>query len=328
MDDRFMNSMRREPRTEFSRSLREHLRGFEDNEPRAGFRLHPALVGGAVVAIAALLFLLPSVRAAAQNMLDLFRVRNFAAVPFDATRLEALRDRAEQDKSEPSMLVFDKQEVLKEAGPAKEFGSPQAAASATGLAIRTPAYLPSGIALQKTTVMGDCATRLTINASKIEKLLSDLDVHDVQVPHDYDGQSVTVRMPSSVRLEYASGSRKVELLQAESPEVTLPPGADLARLGEIGLRVLGLSASEAHRMATTIDWRSTMIVPLPIDATRFNEVTVHGAKALLITSTGSARPNAPPRDRQLLIWPEGGRVYALGGNLNQGELVEMAESVR
>jgi Domain of unknown function (DUF4367) len=326
MDDRFMHELRREPPPAFSRSLRERLRGLEDAEPSKGFRLHPALAGVAVVVVAALLFMLPSVRAAAQNMLDLFRVRNFAAVPFDATRLEALRERAEQQQHDPGLLAFEKQEVLQEPGPAKTFDSPQVAATATGLTVRTPSYLPSGITLQKTTVMGEARTRLTLNAAKVEKLLSDLDVHDVVVPHEYDGQSITVRVPSSVRLEYASSSRKVELMQADSPEVTMPPGADFARLGEIGLRVLGLSATEAHRMATTIDWRSTLVVPLPIDATRFNEVTVHGAKALLISSTGGR--DAKTRDRQLLIWPENGRVYALGGNLNQGELVEMAESVR
>jgi hypothetical protein len=240
MDDHFLNELRREPPHAFSRSLRERLRGLEDAEPRSGFRLHPALAGVAVVAIAALSFTLPSVRAAAQNMLDLFRVRNFAAVPFDATRLEALRERAEQDKRDPTLMAFDRQEVIQEAGPSKDFDSPQSAATATGLTVRVPSYLPSGIALQKTTVHGQSAVRLFLDAGKVEKLLSDLDVHDVQVPHQYDGQSITVRMPSSVSLEYASGTRKAQLMQAEAGDAAA--GADLARLGEIGLRILGLPA--------------------------------------------------------------------------------------
>ena len=157
MDDRFLNELRREPPPEFARSLRERLRGLEDDAPRAGFRLHQALAGVAVVIVAALLFTLPSVRAAAQTMLDLFRVRNFAAVPFDADAARTLRERAKQEQGEPGLLVFERQEVLQEPGPAKQFDSPQAAASATGLTVRTPAYLPSGFTLQKTSVMGEGA---------------------------------------------------------------------------------------------------------------------------------------------------------------------------
>lgn len=329
MDDRFLNEMRREPRPEFARSLRDRLLQVEAaDEARRGFRLHPALAGALAVACVALAFTLPSVRAAAQSMLDLFRVRNFAAVPFDATRLQALQQRVNEAKENPALIVFDRTEVVREPGPPREFVTAQAAEAAAGIPVRTPSFLPRGLALTKSSVQDEGIAKLTLDGGKVERLLSDLDVHDVNVPHQFDGQTITVRMPTAVNLHYTSASRDVELMQAESPEVSLPPGANLSEVGEIALRVLGLSPGEARRIAGSIDWRTTMLVPLPMDATTYHEVTVHGAKALLITSTGKGRMEGQRgRDRNLLVWSEGGRVYALAGNLSDQEFVEMAESV-
>jgi hypothetical protein len=121
----------------------------------------------------------------------------------------------------------------------------------------------------------------------------------------------------------------VHLVQANSPEVTLPTGVDLAQLGEIGLRILGLDPAEARRMASTIDWTSTLVVPVPSNASSFREVTVHGQRGLLVTTNGD--PAGTPNGRRagaIVMWTEGDRVFALAGNLDSMELMQMAESVR
>ena len=133
MDDRFLNDLRRDPPAGFDRALRERLRQLEDAPEPRGFRLHPAFAGALAVAAFAVAFTIPAVRVAAQNALDLFRVRSFAAVEISEQRIEQLKALANESDHDPSMMLFEKQEVLLEPGPAQDFPSADLAASAAGL---------------------------------------------------------------------------------------------------------------------------------------------------------------------------------------------------
>ena len=117
------------------------------------------------------------------------------------------------------------------------------------------------------------------------------------------------------------------LLQARSPEITLPAGWNLAQLGEIGLRILGLDPGDAKRIAKATDWRSTLLVPVPMNATSFRQVTVNGQSGLLIMTTGEPAADGKRRERTILMWSTGDRVFFLQGNLDGKELIRMAESV-
>jgi len=94
MDDRFLKDARQEPRPEFARNLRERLRAQESRaevRKTSPARFVPALAGLAAVLVAVGLFSIPAVRATAQGFLDLFRVRNFAAVEFDPSRFDKVQ---------------------------------------------------------------------------------------------------------------------------------------------------------------------------------------------------------------------------------------------
>ena len=91
MDDRFLHELREEPADGFGRRLRERLRGLEDTRASRASRWRPLLAGAVAVAAVAVAFTFPAVRVAAQNALDLFRVRSFAGIEVDESRLEQLR---------------------------------------------------------------------------------------------------------------------------------------------------------------------------------------------------------------------------------------------
>ena len=148
------------------------------------------------------------------------------------------------------------------------------------------------------------------------------------MPDDLDGKSVTVHTTPIVFQQFHSATLHAHLAQAKSPEVELPAGLELNRLGAIGLRILGVSPADARRLATTIDWRSTLVVPVPVNAGSFREVTVHGQKGLLVTQSGQNADGQRERVGAVVMWTEGDQIYALGGDLARDELLQMAESVR
>jgi hypothetical protein len=86
MDDRMLHDYRREPDPRFASDLRERLRRHE--RPRAlpsprALRIVAAVAAAAAVTV---VFAVPSVRVSAQALLDVFRVRRFAAVEFKESR--------------------------------------------------------------------------------------------------------------------------------------------------------------------------------------------------------------------------------------------------
>jgi hypothetical protein len=124
-------------------------------------------------------------------------------------------------------------------------------------------------------------------------------------------------------MTYDSGDQQASLVQSRMPDVSFPASLDLTKLAEIGLRILGLDRSEAYNMAQRVDWRTTLLVPVPATIGAFREVNVQGHTALLIQSTVAGPPNM-----NVLLWSSGDNVYALRGSLAANQLVEMAQSLQ
>lgn len=330
MDDRFLHEHRREPQAGFARSLRARLRQVEATEAeKPALSWNPALVATFAVAVVALSFALPSVRATAQNMLDLFRVRSFVPVAFDPAKLDKLKALAPKEGDSASNMLFANVEELEKPEAPRTYTSLASAASAAGIPGREITQFPRDLKVTGITVTGRGRARFQVDTRKLTTILETLEIRDVQVPMDLDGRSFTVDMPRTIRQQITGEGARVEFVQATSPEVQLPAGTDMARLGEIGLRVLGMSSNEARRMARSIDWASTMVVPVPLDATGFREVTIHGQKGLLVTShSGENDPSGKQRRGNLLLWSEDSRLYALMGSVRDLDLIEMAESIR
>ena len=325
MDDRFLNELRQDPDPRFASRLRDRLR--TQGSPRGAWRarLTPSLAGALAVGLVVALFAFPSVRASAQAMLDLFRVRKFSAVPFDPARIDKLREL----RSNQTFMVFDRTEVVRDPGAPQLVTSTAAAEAAAGFPVARPSYLPSGWTADTIRVEGPGEARLSVSEAKLRTLLDALDLRDVSVPAGLDNKVVEIRKAPVVIQEFRGArDRHATLLQSNSPEVAVPAGLDVVQLAEIGLRILGLDAGEARRIATTTDWRSTLLVPVPLNASTFRQVTVHGAQGLLITMSGKNASGDQVRQGTMVLWSEGDRVFAARGNLPDRDLLQMVESVQ
>ena len=324
MDDRMLHEYRREPDPRFASDLRERLRRHERPRRLPSPRTTRILLAVAAAAAVAVVFAVPSVRVSAQAALDVFRVKRFAAVELKDSRRELL---ASLEK-EQGFVVFDRQEKILDPGPATYVATRQAATAEAGFDVSGPTFLPTGMVADSLFVQGEAAARMSVSEAKLRSLLERLDLRDVKVPAGLDGQWVEVRKPPVVLQRFRSERRRALLVQARSPEVTLPAGWNLEQLGEIGLRILGLEPRDARRIAKSTDWRSTLLVPLPVNATAFRQVTVHGQSGLLITTTGEpAADGKRGRAKTVLMWSTGDRIFFLQGDLEAQELIQMAESV-
>lgn len=324
MDERFMSGLKQAPDPDFARRLRDRLGDFEaepDERPRT--RWAAVLVPSLAVAVLVSVIFFPSVRASAQAFLDLFRIRNFTAVSVNPERIRQLQE----GKLDLKSLIGDRVETVKEPGPPQTVASVGAAGVAAGIDVKVPTELPSGLQPDSVSWRGPGEARVTADVARLNSVLQTLDIRDVAVPMAIDGQKIDVKVPSVVRQSFSAGKRRAELLQSKSPEVSLPAGVDLAALGEIGLRILGLERAEAQRLARSIDWRSTMLIPVPGDAGSFRQVNVNGQPGLMVTAKGE-RKDGRQREGTIVLWSRSDMVYALSGNLSEIDMLQMANSVQ
>ncbi len=288
-------------------------------------RWSPALLAATIILAVVLVVSLPPTRALAQDFLNLFRVKKFAAVTIDPARMKQL-DNLNLDMEQ---LFAENVQVLKEPGKPVQVASAQEAGERAGFTVAVPSALPKNATLEAY-VEGEGSAVITANVAKAQELLDLVGISDVQIPAQLNGAKITITKPAAVMLQYTFKDGQATLMQSPSPEVALPAGVEMKQLGEIGLRVLGLSADEAREFASKVDWNSTFLIPLPADAAEVRQVTVNGAEGLMLTSNGTGRNKRGPNthNRALILWANNGMVYAMEGNTNVVDLLELANSVQ
>lgn len=332
MSDGFLSSLKEPPRPAFAAALRSRLDVVEAEQdaprvPGAWLRLRPVLAGLCLVAAAGGAFSFPAVRASAREFLEVFRVRRFAAVPVDVDRLARLRDR----EIDLRALLGGQVETLEDPGQPEAVADAGVAADLAGIRVALPSRLPQGCTFSGVRVGRRGAFRAVFDAGRLELLAEALDVPEPDIPHDLDGATFTVTTPPVVSILYARNTDHFQLLQARAPEVELPPGVELARLGAMGLRLAGLSPEEAQAFSRKIDWRTTLLVPVPAAGGGFRDVEVGDSQGLLVSSReprasadGSQKPGPW---RSVLLWSKDGKVFALAGPGRGFELLDMADSI-
>ena len=318
-NDAWLDALRTDPSPRFTEQLRARLLAQEPpNDTRQGWPRR-ALLAAATVVVVAGLIAVPAVRASVAQFVSLFRVVNFVAVPVDSSRL----DRLEAQQLEIGALIGEHVEVVQDPGAPVTVASLEEAATAAGMTLALPQWLPENTKVLETAVLGERVVRVTANSQRLQQVMDALGINDLTVPPGLDGHIVNVRVPPVVMVRYAHGDRRSRLYQARSPQLTLPDGINIQALGEIGLRVLGLAPAEAKQFAQAIDWHTTLIVPVPPNASSFQQVDIGGRRGVLIQH--QPREQSPTNT---VVWSTSERVFVLMSIQESEQALALAASVR
>lgn len=323
MDDQFLRDLKKQPNPDFAARLRATLR---TTPPSAVARVAPAagmrrwFAAAASIAVVGFAFTLPPVQAAAQAFLNLFRITQFTGVTVDIERLRTL----ESSGFDPSSLIGSVELNIDGTSEHVSYATTADAGAAAGIDVLTPAWLPPGYTPADIVGTPEGTARIALKTAGLQALLDTLGLPDVELPADLDGQPVTVHAWPIVTQRFLNGDRNVHVIQAKSPEVTFPAGVDLSQLAYAALRVLGMSRDEAYRMSVTIDWRSTLIVPVPSTAIAYRPVNVSGNEGLLMQ--GVARDEN--ETGSVLVWSARGETFAVTGPIRGEQLLEIAQTLQ
>jgi hypothetical protein len=305
-------------------------------------RLTPAWGAIAAVAMAGALLISPPGRAVAQKLLGMLRVKTVVAVPME-------RDFIAEGKAEMLNQLMADSVVKTKEGQKLAVADRDEAARLASMNVRLPELRTDTPQLIVNT---ESAFQFTASQQRLDTLLSVAGRTDLQFPSDLNGAQVAVDVPANVVARY--GNCPVEDLrqpthgpyddcvvvsQAPVPTVVTTPQLDLTSVAEFGLQLAGMTPEQAHLFSRTVDWTSTLAIPIPRNAATFETVTVDGVQGLMITGLADrqvvARVGEGSRNRVTklppaygLVWVHNGVLYSVGGFGNPALAQPLAASLR
>jgi hypothetical protein len=297
--------------------------------------LRPAWIGIGLVLVLAIALSFQPVRVWAGNLLGMFRVQQVVVLPVDNTRLSAITG-DDALGQQISQMMSDSVKVTKDPGDPAAVPDAQAASDAAGFQVRLPTSRSDA---PKVTVQAAAAFEFVADRNRAQDILNQAGFTDVQLPASVDGALIKVNIPAGVTAAYGDCPKLADessvkgsigrtmlncivLAQIPSPTVIAPPDLDVAAMAQIGLQFTGMTAEQAQAFSQSVDWTSTLVVPIPRNGAKYAQVPVDGVTGSLIQ-----RPldDAPEYS---LIWVKNGIIYAIGGlGNNVDAAVAMANSL-
>jgi hypothetical protein len=293
--------------------------------------------GAAAVLILALILALPRTRALASQLLNLFRVQQVAVIPVDFTGLKQLTGN-DALGSQLSDLISSSTDMTQKPGDPVPAASAEEATQLAGFSVR----LPGNATPSQINVTGAAAFTLTVDREKAQALLDEAGRSDLVLPGSIDGAKISVNIPASVAIAYGTCPKPqadssngddsmipgrlypdcVILAEIPSPSVHAPADVDVAQLAQLGLQFTGMSSEEAAAFTDTVDWTSTLVVPIPKNAATYQQVAVDGVTGTLIQRPADDSPQFA------LLWVKDGIIYTISGlGTNSPQAIDMANSL-
>jgi hypothetical protein len=194
-------------------------------------------------------------------------------------------------------------------------------------------------------VEGAGAFTIKVDVAKAQALLNESGRPDLVLPSTINGADVSVTIPTSVSVAFGtcpdpaaqdaangvntdgSAGRQypdcVILAEVPTPTVSAPADLNIAQLAQIGLEFTGMTSEQAAAFTQTVDWTSTLVIPLPKNAATYQQVTVDGVNGTLIQRPADDAP------QYALVWVKNGIIYAISSlGTNSQQAVQMANSLK
>jgi Putative zinc-finger len=306
----------------------------------------PAWGVAATIVVIAIVSGINPMRTWAQRVLAMLRVQKIAVVSIDPSTLMGNADAGSRPYKLINQFIADNLVVTMDPGKPDEVPSLAKASQLAGYPVRAIGSLGSP---QSVEVSGETAFQMTINRDRIEALLDEVGRSDINIPTSANGALIAVHVPKIVISMYgdcpvrhgdtqshaeASVERKMErratmqganctyFIQAPSPTVSVPPDLNMSEIAAAALELAGMSSAEARSFCQTVDWSSTLVVPIPLNTSAYEKVTVDAVEGTLITEA------LPQGNRYSLLWIKNGVIHSLAGRGNSSDALALAASLQ
>ncbi len=195
------------------------------------------------------------------------------------------------------------------------------AATAAGMRIQLPSYLPPGVPTDRTFQVAPAQTSsFTFSAAKAARVVAREHKRLPRVPSEVDGTTIELTTRPAVITIYGhpKGIPALVVGEMEAPRIT-SSGADLKTVERFILHLPGVSPSLARQIEAIGSPETTLPIPIPVNLAYAEHVTVRGHRAVLV--------NDKEGIASVVIWKAGGVIYGVAGSATGDQIMQVADSL-
>jgi hypothetical protein len=294
---------------------------------------------GAVALAAVAIITVAPIRGWAENLLAIFRVEHVTVLDLSSGSIKGLEN--DQTFNQAMSRVIS-EEVTVTQPPQKPQQVPDAA-TASKLA-GFSAHLIAGETPAALMVRSTIVAQMKLDRDRLQSIVDEAGRSDLRIPSSVDGAIIGIRVPAGIMASYGNcggfdlagepGEKTahaapapedatcVKLNELPSPTVSAPQDLNPAELAQVGLQFAGLSPTEAANFTQTVDWTTTLVMPVLHGQASYEKVHVAGNDAVLLRP---ARPGDSARFT--LVWVDNGIVYSLMGKGDDTTALNLASRI-
>jgi anti-sigma factor RsiW len=298
-------------------------------------RRRPAAAIAAAALILALLVGLAPMQSFAQQLSNIFRVQQFAAVTVPVPGMNGVpspESLTDADKAQLVTMLSSLGRLETQATPqnVREVDSLDKAREHYGATLRAlpDNKLPQGFAGKpvRYAVSDPMSAQYTLYTAVAKQYAGMARASAPQSPDlagllpDVPELTFKLDVPAAVAMAYGDEMRGFGVVQLASPTLTIPKEIDVVAARAVLLAMPGLPEDTVAQLRgiKDEDLDKTLIIPVPQDA-KTEQVTIDGNAGILIAD-GQGRG-------VVVIWQNKGTLYAAGGNLSRDEILAIARNL-
>ncbi|HPU35529.1 MAG TPA: zf-HC2 domain-containing protein [Bacillota bacterium] len=266
----------------------------------------------AIILALAVTFSIGSVRSAASDLLTIFRVEKVKTINLTPSDLAQIETALREGAGKVDIGNFGKLEFS--GGNESGKVTLEEARNAVDFELNLPDVLPGGYQLQEVHKYSAGHMEFTLDTIKTNQVLQSLGSENL-LPEELNGRTFVVKSPAQISAAYSDpGNQSVSIWQGRSPEL-IAPGSDVNTIRDALLALPFLPENLRAQLASINDWEHTFLIPNVGGSSQ--EVVVNGVPGVFIGQNGSEEQTS------CLIWQKAGVVYAVSGQLDLGQALQL-----
>jgi len=305
-------------------------------KPLSNFRkLRPLWITCAITIVLVITFILQPARAFASELLSLFRVKQLSTVQIDPASVEQFT-RNSTFMETMGQVFSDSITITREKEDPQTGLDVETAKAAAGFPVRFPKDQDP----VKLTLDTGIAFEIQMDAKQVEDVLVSAGKDDLELPEALKDANIAVNIPASVTMifgectespysdpdeepTYRGSGDCLLLMQIPSPTIQMPADLDPVRVAEFGLEFLGMNPADASQLSQSIDWKTTLVIPIPIGKAINEVVEVDGVQGVLVRTSDQENSSG----EFTLIWLQNDLIYAVFGYGDPALAIDLANSL-
>jgi len=205
---------------------------------------------------------------------------------------------------------------------ARQFSSLGAAQTDAGFHVRQPASVPAWVPRQTAyQVLPAETSSISFSRSKAAAFAMRHGERLPAMPSAINGTTISLHTHAAVITVYGRRQDIPSLVVGQTTAPTIASsGASLRTIETYLLRVPGISKQLVRQIESIGNPATTLPIPIPVNWAYAQHVTVQGHQAVLVgDNTGVA---------SIVVWEDHGVIYGVAGALTQGQVLQIANSLR